>query len=91
MRDDNTREQEGHNGVQELKAVAGGMTTIEGGKGTIEKKTVQIKKRMAQRLVTKVSMMGVADNRVGSGQWSRVGRINQQSTGAVNASSGWQQ
>ncbi len=90
MRDNHTREQEGHNEVHGLKAVAEGMTTIEGGRGEIEKRTAQIEKRMARRLATKVSMMGAADNRVGSGQQSREGRNNQPSMGAVKASSGWQ-
>ncbi len=31
MRDNHTREQEGYNGVQGLKALVGGMTTVEGG------------------------------------------------------------
>jgi hypothetical protein len=65
MRDEHTREQEGHNGVQGLKVVAGGMTTFEGGRGAIKKRTAKIKKRMARRPATKVSMMGAVDNRVG--------------------------
>jgi hypothetical protein len=51
-----------------LNAVAGGMPSIEGGRGAIKKKTVQIKKSMVRQPTTKVSMMGVVDNRVGSGQ-----------------------
>jgi hypothetical protein len=39
MRDNHTREQKGHNRVQGLKVVAGGITTIEGGR----KRAVQIK------------------------------------------------
>jgi hypothetical protein len=49
--------------VKTLKAVAGGMTTVEGGRGATKKNTVQIKKRAAWQPMTKVSMMGVADNR----------------------------
>ncbi len=98
MRNDHTREQEGHNRVQGLKAVVGGMITIEGGRGAIkkrmvqiEKRTAQIKKRTARWPVTKVSMMGGADNGAGSGQQSREGCNNQPLMGAVKASSGWQQ
>jgi hypothetical protein len=43
------------------------MTIVEGGRGAIKKRTLQIKKRTAQRPATKVSMMGAADNGVGSG------------------------
>ncbi len=67
MRDNHTIEQEEHDGVQGLKAVVGGMTAVEGERGAIEKKTAQIKKRMAGRPATKVSIMGVAYNRAGSG------------------------
>jgi hypothetical protein len=38
------------------------MTTVKGGRGSIKKRMAQIKKRMAWRPGTKVSMMGVADN-----------------------------
>jgi hypothetical protein len=62
-----TREQEGHNGVKGLKAMAGGMTMVEGGRGAIEKRMAQIEERVAWRPATKVSMMGAADNGVGSG------------------------
>jgi hypothetical protein len=64
--------------------------TVEGGRGAIKERTAQIKKRTAQRLAKKVSMMGVADNRAGSGWQSREGRKNQPLMGAVQASSGWQ-
>jgi hypothetical protein len=40
MRDDHTREQQGHNGMQGWKVVTGGMTTVEGGRGAIEKRMV---------------------------------------------------
>ena len=50
-----------------LKVVAGWITTVNGGRGAIKKRTAQIKKRMARPLVKKVSMMGAADNGVGSG------------------------
>jgi hypothetical protein len=93
MRDDHTREGEGHNGVQVqgLKVVAGGMTTIEGGRWAIKQRTAQIKKRMVRRPATKVTMMGAADNRVSRGQRSREGHNNQPLMGAVKASIGWQQ
>jgi hypothetical protein len=45
MRDDHTGEQEGQDGVQGLKLVAGGMTTIEGVRGAIKKRMAQIEKR----------------------------------------------
>jgi hypothetical protein len=67
MKDDHTREREGHGRVHVLKVVAGGMTTIERGRGAIEKRTAQIEKRMARRPATKVSMMRAVDNRAGSG------------------------
>jgi hypothetical protein len=66
------------------------MTTVEGGRGAIKKRTVQIKKRMVRWPVPKVLMKGVADNGVGSGQRSREGPNNQPLMGAVKASSGWQ-
>jgi hypothetical protein len=66
MRDDYTREQEVHGGVQGLKAVTGGMTTIEGGRRAIKKRKAQIEKRMVGQLATKVSMIGVVDNKAGS-------------------------
>ncbi len=47
--------------------MAGGMTTVERGRGAIEKRMAQIKMRTARWPVTKLSMMGMADNRVGSG------------------------
>jgi hypothetical protein len=50
--------------------MVGGMTTIERRKGAIKKRMAQIKKRTVQRPAKKVSMMGAADNGVGSGQWS---------------------
>jgi hypothetical protein len=53
--------------VQGLKAVVGGMATVEGGRGSIKKRMALTKKRMAWQLATKVSIMGVADNKVGSG------------------------
>jgi hypothetical protein len=71
-----------------VKSGAGGMTTVEGGRGAIKKRTVQIEKRRVQRPATKVSMMGAADNGAGSGQQSREGHNNQPSIGAVKASSG---
>jgi hypothetical protein len=37
MRDDHTREKEGHHGVQGLKAVAGEITTVEGGRGQLKR------------------------------------------------------
>ncbi len=46
--------------------VAGWITTVNGGMGAIKKRTAQIKKRMAWRLVKKVSMMGEEDNGAGS-------------------------
>jgi hypothetical protein len=84
------REQEGHNGVQGLKAVAEGITTIEGGREALTKRTGKIEKRTARRPATKVSMMGAVENGVGSQQWSWEGHNNQPSMGAVKASSGWQ-
>jgi hypothetical protein len=45
MRDNHTREQEGHNGAQGSKVVVGGMTTIEGGRGAIKKRMTEIKRR----------------------------------------------
>jgi hypothetical protein len=42
------------------------MTTVEGGGGAIEKRTVQIKKRTRCQPATKVSMMGAVDNGTGS-------------------------
>jgi hypothetical protein len=77
--------------MQGLKVVVVGTTTVEGGRGAIKKRTAQIEKRMVQRPAMKVSMMGEADNGVGSGRWSREGRNNQPSMGAVKASSCWQQ
>jgi len=78
MRDDHTREQEEHDRrVQGLKALVGGMTTIEEGRGAIKMMTAQIKKRTAQRPATKVSMIGAADNGAGSRRWIRGGRNNQ--------------
>ena len=73
-----------------FKAVAGWITTVDGGRGAIKKRTAQIKKRMAWRSAKKVSMMGAADNGVGSGQQSREGHNNQPSMEAVKASSGCQ-
>jgi hypothetical protein len=90
MRDIHTRELEGNKRVQWLQMMLEGMTTIEGGRGAIEKRTAQIKKRMAQRPGTKASMMGGADNKAGSGQRSREGHNNQPSMEAVKASSGCQ-
>jgi hypothetical protein len=57
-------------GVQQdarFKAVAGCITTVGGGRRAIKKRMAQIKKRMAWRPEKKVSMMGAADNGVGSG------------------------
>ncbi len=79
---------EGHNGVQGLKAVVGGMTTVEGERGAITKRTEQIKKWTERWPATKVSMMGAVDNGVGRGQWSRKECNNQPSRGAVKVSSG---
>jgi hypothetical protein len=45
-----------------FKVVAGWITTVDGGRGAIKKRTAQIKKRMAQWQAKKVSMMGAADN-----------------------------
>jgi hypothetical protein len=67
------------------------MTTIEGERGAMDEKMVQIEKRMAQQPATKVSTMGASDNGAGRRQLSREGRNNQPSMGAVKASSGWQQ
>ncbi len=50
-----------------FKAVAGWITTVDGGRGAIKKRMAQIKKRTAWRPAKKVSIMGVADNRAGSG------------------------
>jgi hypothetical protein len=61
------------------------MTTYEGGRGAIEERTSQIKKRTARQPVTKVSMMGAADNGAGSKRRSREGHNNQPSMGAVKA------
>jgi hypothetical protein len=73
------------------------MTTIEGGRGAIKKRMVQIEKRMAQfkkktmqRPATKVSMKGAADKGVGSRRRSREGCNNQPQMEAVKVSSGWQ-
>jgi hypothetical protein len=85
MRDDHTREWEGHSGVQGLNVVGEEIITIEGGRGAIKERTAQIKKRITQWLTTKVSMMGAADNKAGSRQWSREGCNNQPSMGAVKA------
>jgi hypothetical protein len=49
-----------------FKAVAGWITTVDGGRGAIKKRTAQINKRTAWRWVKKVSMMGAADNGAGS-------------------------
>ncbi len=49
-----------------FKVVVGWITTVDGGRGAIKKRTTQIKKRMAQRPAKKVSMMGAADNGAGS-------------------------
>jgi hypothetical protein len=49
-----------------LKAVAGWITTIDGGRGAIKKRTAQIKKRTAWWPAKKVSMMEAADNGAGS-------------------------
>ncbi len=43
----------------------------KGGRGAIEKRMAQIKKRMAWWPATKVSMMGVVDNGVECRQWNR--------------------
>jgi hypothetical protein len=59
---ENDRGTTGWNRVQGLKAVAGGMIIIEGGRGAIKKRMVQIEKRTVRQLATKVSMMGAADN-----------------------------
>ncbi len=89
MRDDYTWDLEGHDRVQGLKLVAGGMTAVKGGRrGAIKKRMAQIKKRMARRQATNMSMMGAADNWVGSLRQSREGRNNQQFMGAVKAGSG---
>jgi hypothetical protein len=53
MIDNHTREQEGHNGVQGLKAMAGGMATIQEGRGAIKKRMAQIKKQTAWQPATK--------------------------------------
>ncbi len=50
-----------------FKAVAGWITTVDGGRGTIKKRTAQIKKRKARLPAKKVSMMGAADKGAGSG------------------------
>ncbi len=63
------------------------MTIIKGGRERI----VQIKKTMARRPATKVSMMETVDNGAGSGRRSREGGKNHKMMGAVKASSGWQQ
>ncbi len=68
MRDDHTRECEGHNGVQGLKTVGGGMTTVGGGREGIKERMVQIKKRTTQQPARKVSMIRAADNGAGSRQ-----------------------
>jgi hypothetical protein len=47
--------------------MAGWITNVDGGRGAIKKSMAQIKKRMARQPAKKVSMMGAADNRVGSG------------------------
>jgi hypothetical protein len=47
--------------------VVGWITTVNGGRGAIKKRMVQIKKRMAWQPAKKVSMMGAADNGAGSG------------------------
>jgi hypothetical protein len=49
-----------------FKALAGWITTVDGGRGAIKKRTAQIKKTTAWRQAKKVSMMGVADNGAGS-------------------------
>jgi hypothetical protein len=67
MRDNHTREQEWHDVMQGLKVMAGGTITVDGGSAAIERRTVQIEKRMARRPATKVLMMGAVDNGVGSG------------------------
>ncbi len=54
--------------MQGLKVVVEGMTTVEGGRKAIEKRMVQIKKRTMRRPATKLSMMGVANNRAGKMQ-----------------------
>ncbi len=50
-----------------FKAVAGWITTVDGGRGAIKKRTAQIIKRTVWRLAKRMSMMGAVDNRVGSG------------------------
>jgi hypothetical protein len=72
MIDNHTREQERHNKVQGLKVVAGGMSTVEGGR------RATIKTRMVWQLATIVTIMRVADNVAGSGQRSREGHNNHQ-------------
>ena len=68
------------------------MATVEGGRGAIEKRMVQIEKRVVWQPAIKVSMMGVADNGSGSRQWRREACNNQPLMGAVTvkANSGWQ-
>ncbi len=50
-----------------FKAVAEWITTVDGGRGAIKKRMAQIKKRTGRQPAKKVSMMGAADNGVGSG------------------------
>jgi hypothetical protein len=78
--------------MQGLIAMAGGMTSIEGGRGAIKKRRAEIEKRIARRPAMIVSMMGAADNGVGSGRWNREGCNNQPLTliRVVKASGGWQ-
>jgi hypothetical protein len=42
--------------------MAGGITTVEEGRGAIKKRMAQIKERTERRPAMKVSMIGVADN-----------------------------
>jgi hypothetical protein len=72
-----------------FKAVARWITSVDRGRGTIKKRTAQIKKRTVWRPAKKVSMMGAADNRAGS-RWQSRECNNQLLMGVVKASSGWQ-
>ncbi len=47
--------------------VAGWITIVDGVRGAIKKTMAQIKKMMAQQPAKKMSIMGAADTRAGSG------------------------
>jgi hypothetical protein len=51
------------------------MTIIEGGRGEIKKRMAQIKKRTVRQPATKVSMMGVADNKAGRTEQQRMQQL----------------